>query len=267
MTTVRLALSSVDQGVIDSLSGPEPVALLVSYAYIHNFKPSQRAKYVYRDWVLDSGAFTAHNAGRQIDLRQYIEDVRELRRTDPTLSEVFALDVIGNWRASLKNCEAMMAAGLDVIPAFHPGEPWDALKVMARDYDKIAIGGVVGWPARRKQEWVGQVFARAWPARIHGFGMSSENVLMQYPLHSCDATNWCIQPWAFGSWKSFGNTNLRGMHGHVNVRAEVDYYLRLERKVRGRWRKQLEELEILRPRRSASPDASASGRSRSSSPT
>ena len=85
-------------------------ALLVSYYYLEPFLKNQSG-YVYRDWVLDSGAYSAFNSGATIDLEKYIEKCLELMESDPTLTEIFALDVIGDHKASLKNTERMWDAG------------------------------------------------------------------------------------------------------------------------------------------------------------
>ena len=72
---------------------------------------------------MDSGAFSAWKSGAQIDVTQYIATAKELLATDPTLSEVYALDVIGDHKATLKNVETMWEAGIAPIPTFHEGEP------------------------------------------------------------------------------------------------------------------------------------------------
>jgi hypothetical protein len=218
-------------------------ALLVSYVYLPPFLKN-RAKYHYRDWVLDSGAFSAYASGTPIDLQKYIEQCQELLATDPKLVEVFSLDVIGDWRASLKNTEKMWAQGVPAIPAYHAkGEPWDVLLALARDYPKIALGGAVGLIASFKNKWAQQCFRRVWPKKIHGFGFGSEKSLMLLPWHSVDATNWEAGPCRFGRWNAFGKMSVRG--SQQNLRSEVLFYLDLEARARGRWRKEMAQLEAL----------------------
>ena len=219
-------------------------ALLVSFYYLNPFV-RQRDKYAFRDWSMDSGAFSAHNSGKAIDPKEYTETCRHLLATDPMLTEVFALDVIGDHRASLRNCEKMWEDGIEAIPCFHRGEPWDALLHIAKNYPKIALGGVVGLHAKKKMEWVGQCFARVWPKRIHGFGMGARDMVLGFPFESVDATNWELGPCAFGRWNKFGNMSVRG--GEQNLRVEVDYYLELERLARARWRKEMAQLKAIGP--------------------
>ncbi len=218
-------------------------ALLVSYFYIRPFM-AKRERYGFRDWVLDSGAFSAANSGSVIDLQAYIEFAKEAIATDDKLSEVYALDVIGDWRATRKNVETMWAAGVPAIPTFHTEQPWSVLTGMARDYPKIALGGLVGMTSVPKLAWLSQCFARVWPARIHGFGVCFEKAVMTLPFHSVDATNWELGPCKFGNWKAFGAMSVRG--SSQNLRAEVEWHLALERRARARWRVEMEKLEAAR---------------------
>lgn len=207
-------------------------ALLVSYAYIKNWLKNKH-RFAYRDWVLDSGAFSAHNAGVEIKLQDYVDACKRLRDNDSTLTEIYALDVIADWRGSLKNCEEMWRQGVEAIPCYHVGEPEHVLKTLARDYPKIALGGAVGY--RRKDEWAQQCFARVWPKKIHGFGFGAEKSIMGLPWHSVDATNWEIGPCKFGRWSSMGGQYVNWRGGKQNLRAEVEWYLSLEQRARQKW--------------------------------
>jgi hypothetical protein len=215
-------------------------ALLVSFYYLDNFLKYQ-PEYAYRDWVLDSGAFSAFNSGKTIDLNQYMDTCKQLMSKDKTLVEVFALDVIGDHRASLRNCETMWKNGIPAIPCYHIGEPIDALMQMAKHYPKLAIGGVARLKAEAKKQFAQACFSRVWPKKIHGFGYGSENHIMAFPFHSCDATNWELGPCGFGRWNAFGKMSVRG--SSQNLRAEVEYYLKLEAKAQSRWRKEMAILD------------------------
>ena len=214
-------------------------ALLTAFVFIEGFL-RRRAGYAYRDWALDSGAFSAHVSGVQIDLAAYVRKCRELRATDPTLTEIFALDVIGDWRASLRNTERMWKAGIQAIPCYHYGEPRDVLRGLAKDYPKIALGGVARQTRARKLCWALDCFAVVWPKRIHGFGFGDAEHLMTVPFHSADASSWEIGACGFGQWKQFGSLRCKG--SWQNLRGEVNWFLELERKLRTRWRREMSEL-------------------------
>ena len=254
--TVRLATttamsSSADESAkyryphhIERADGKEALApaLLVSFVYLDLFL-KQREKYYYRDWVMDSGAFSAFHSGVEIKLQEYIDCCKRLLDEDQTLTEVFALDVIGDWQASLDNCAEMWRQGVPAIPCYHVGEPEHVLLTIAADYPKIALGGAVGY--KKKNDWARQCFARVWPQKIHGFGFGSEKSILLLPWHSVDATSWEIGPCKFGRWQSFGKMSVRG--SKQNLRAEVEFYLNLEQRARQKWRKQMEELETAGP--------------------
>jgi len=234
--TVRLAVAP--HGVSNSdgrcfIGAPEAPALLVSYVYAEKVR-TLMPKWHYRDWVLDSGAYSAFNSGVEIQLQDYIDYCKRLKDEDQTLTEVFALDVIGDWRASVRNCEEMWRQGVEAIPCFHQGEPEELLRDLARDYPKIALGGVVGVVEKKKLAWCQRCFDRIWPKRVHGFGMSGEKLVLALPFDSVDATNWQIGPTKFGRWRTLGNASWRG--SQQNLRSEVQWYLDLERRARDRWR-------------------------------
>jgi len=225
---------------VDQLPDDRRPALLVSFFYLEPFLRN-RANYAYRDWVLDSGAFSAHNSGVEIDLQEFTDTAARLLEEDPTLTEVFALDVIGDHEASLRNAERMWEQGVPAIPTYHRGSPEDALLHLAENYPKIALGGVALERVGVKLPWASECFARVWPKRIHGFGFGGKKTLMALPWHSVDATNWEVGPCRFGQWRSFGTMSVRG--SDQNLRAEVEWHLELERKARARWKKEMEKLD------------------------
>lgn len=219
-------------------------ALLVSFVYLDGFLKNQ-TKYAYRDWALDSGAFSAHNSGTPVDLNAYIECCHKLMETDPTLTEIFSLDVIGDWKASIKNTEKMWTAGIPAIPCYHIGEPEDALFHIAKEYPKVALGGVAREKEKKRFAWAKQCFARIWPKKIHGFGFCTEKTVLGLPFHSVDATSWEIGPCGFGTWRTYGKLSIRG--SKQNLRVEVEWYLRLEERARQIWRREMEKLEASEP--------------------
>ena len=112
--TLRLAHTPGAQGDncltgskgVTKLAPEQAPALLVSYVYLKPFLRHQQ-HYMYRDWALDSGAFSAHMSGDDINLDDYMAVCKDLMKSDKTLTEIFSLDVIGDWKAGLKNCQKM----------------------------------------------------------------------------------------------------------------------------------------------------------------
>jgi len=245
--TVRIATGNRVAEVISLEPQPDgghadPPALLVSFVWLRRFL-RERHRYRYRDWVLDSGAFSAHNSGKEIRLAEYIEACRSLLGHDPTLTEVYSLDVIGDHHASRVNCDLMWEAGVPAVPTYHHGEPEAVLLDLARTYPKIALGGAVGLKPKYKMAWAAQCFARTWPKRIHGFGFGTFEMIVALPWHSVDASNWASGPCRYGNWKRYGRMSVRGSRQHLQE--EVKYYLGIEQKARIRWQAQMRQLDTL----------------------
>lgn len=227
---------------VKQLEAEDRPGLLISFYYLEAFLRNQE-KYAYRDWVMDSGAFSAYNSGKEINLQDYIDCCKSLKDIDDTLTEIYALDVIGDWRQTIKNTEEMWKQGVEAIPCYHLSDKnWDILISIAKDYPKIAVGGVADLRGAEKERFIEQCFARVWPKKIHGFGCGGEKLVMAFPWHSVDATNWEMGPCAFGRWNAFGGKlSVRG--SSQNLRSEVLWYLELERKARDRWKNEMQILE------------------------
>lgn len=231
--------------------GKPEAALLASYWYLDMFL-KVKDRIVYRDWVMDSGAFSAWRSGVSIDLDEYIETCKELLAKDPKLTEVYSLDVIGDWRAGMKNLEYMHSKGVFALPTYHIGEPESLLMTLARDYPKIALGGVANVRGKAKHQWIQQCFGRIWPKKVHGFAVTTETDVMAAPWHSVDSTTW-VNPQKYGDWRSMWRQSatvtmgkrVRMSNKDINFRSEIDWFLQMEKRAQARWAKQMKELEEL----------------------
>lgn len=245
MTQVRLAFAPVPKlaetlrDIADTRRFP-PASFLVSFIILKPFFKA-RSAYVFKEWVMDSGAFSAFNSGVEIKVGDYIQTCLELQRTDPSLTEIFSLDVIGNAPATLRNTELLWKAGVRAIPTFHFGEPWEVLIELARSYPKLAIGGCVGVSQKKKFAFMEQVFARVWPKKLHGFGIAGEKMILTFPFHSVDSSNWALYPVRFALWKDYGK--FRVPREAMNIRPQVEWYLELQQRAALKWRKQLDQAE------------------------
>ena len=264
MTTIRLVWGSSDSRMRRSLcadaslqarrhitghsTGEEIPALLCSFYYLKSFR-RYRDDIVFRDWSMDSGAYSAFKSGAVIDLQEYTETCLELLETDPKLVEVFTLDVIGDHRATLRNTERLWENGVPAIPIFHFSEPWEHLQLLVKLFPfKIGIGGAAKVVGKRKVLQAREIISRVWPMRIHGLGFGAENALMELPFHSVDTSSWFLQPCSFGLWKSFGGDCAKGRGMSVrgqdaDITAQVVYYLKMEQKLKKRWKLDMDDIE------------------------
>ena len=248
MSTIRLSFAggpwNMRRAMGKDRTGERVPAALISYYSWGKYNCAKLLPELsIRDYALDSGAYSVRNSGGEVDIDAYIDFAKERLATDPLCTEVFSLDVIGDWRQTLKNTEYMWKQGVPAIPCYHYGEPWDALRVMKRDYPgKIAIGGAANiFSGARKMNQAIEIFARAWPARMHGFGFGSEKALHSLPWHSTDATNWMLGPLCFGRYTTYGPLKLRG--GNRSLLVEVNHFIEIEKKAQYLWRKQMAELD------------------------
>jgi hypothetical protein len=237
VTILRLAqavFTPITDGAICHSYGSGVPALLVAYPYVNLFKKhTKRNNYRYRDWMLDSGAFSAYNSGKAIDLHEYIDACHQLKDEDEKLKDIIALDVIGSDVGSLKNCIAMKQAGVDAMPVFHIGDDWGILQEYLDGWSKVGISCRFGEKNADSYKFYDQCFSMGWPKRFHSFGWMTEDVLMRYPLYSADSSSWQMGPLRYGNHRVFGKLSMT--HMKQDIRANVDWYLRLENRVQQKW--------------------------------
>ena len=220
--------------------------LLVSYAFIKEAKPLPGTGF--RDWILDSGAYTALNSGKKVNLERFTQDVVAMQKADSRLAGAFALDVIGDPEKTIENAEFMRKHGAEVIPTWHAGSHVSYLRHIAKGWKRIAVGGLVkrananrglDMDASAREHWIAKAFAEVWPHWIHGFGCSGDDVLENYPFASVDSTTWRLRPSMYGSWKRFGAMpiRLKARTAHL-LKTEALYFLEKEEWLTARWRKE-----------------------------
>lgn len=249
-TDVRLAIGANcgpphARGLAPNVGSSRLPALLVSYFYVKNFD-KERHNYAFRNWSMDSGAFSAANSGSFVDFDAYMDECEKRLEEDDQLTEVFSLDVIGDWEASARNTETMWARGIPAIPVYHYGSPIEALHHMSAEYPKISLGGAVGLGIKVKVAWAQACMAHVWPKLVHGLGFGSEKMMMALPFDSTDASSWELGPNAFGNWSAFDGANLAIRGGEKNLRPQVEMMLDMEERVHARWRGVLEPLRAMK---------------------
>lgn len=247
MTTIRLAhggdLRRATTGLRQYEGREEVPSMLASFYYKDKWE-EESPHFHFSEWVLDSGAFSAHAGGSAINIDEYILYCKHKKATDEKLVEIFALDVIGDHEASTKNTEYMWKHGIEAIPCFHYGEPWEVLTHIANNYPKIAIGGLARLKIGQQKltDFIEQCFARVWPKKIHGFGITRPYLCEHFPFHTVDSTSWNFAPNAFGNWKTYGKLPLRGTKKY-NLKHEVNWYLEFERRLKSIHRNSLKALQ------------------------
>lgn len=169
--------------------------VLMSYHYYNNKKELIKELIKKKQNVfIDSGAFSAHNAGAQVSLKEYITWLKEV---EPTYYAV--LDSMSDPEETLSNQEKMESSGLSPVPVFHTGEGISYLQHYIEKYDYICLGGMV--QASNLESWLDKVWREILlkkpDMKVHGFGMTDAYLMTKYPWYSCDSSS-------FKSGKRFG---------------------------------------------------------------
>lgn len=141
---------------------------------------------------LDSGAYSAHRKGVNINIHEYIDFIKQYR-----FDWYANLDVIGDAEGTLKNQKIMEKAGLLPIPTFHAKEDFKYLKRYVDGYDYIALGGVAQL-AKKAEAWMEECFdiicdKQGYPkTKVHGFAVTSNKLMFKFPWYSVDSTSWLM---------------------------------------------------------------------------
>lgn len=145
------------------------------------------------DIFLDSGAFSMMSRGVEIDIEEYIEFVQTYKKY---LSVYANLDVINDPIATMKNQKIMEEHGLEPLPTYHADTPIKYLYKLLDKYEYIAIGGTVGKSTDERIIIYDRVFdiitsKNGEPScKIHGFGITTPDLMLRYPFYSVDSTSW-----------------------------------------------------------------------------
>ncbi len=139
---------------------------------------------------VDSGAFQAHMGTRKVTVEGYADWLAD---AEGLWARAFTFDVIGDAEASQKNWEWLDREGLDTVPVFHGGEPWDYLEMMVDSHDLVALGGMASSPGRGGADtfaFIARCFTIAGDTQLHGLGMTSWAMLKAAPWASVDSSSW-----------------------------------------------------------------------------
>lgn len=177
-------------------------------------KPSQNLMNLIRSYpgtqiMLDSGAFSAWNAGKEIDINKYISFIQ-----DNGIKLYFNLDVIGDVEGTKANQRIMESYGLNPIPVFHYGEPFEYLDwLVEQGYTYIGLGGTVGKSVPQRQAFFNEVYDRHPDIDYHALGVTAKTLVENYNWYSVDSTTW-LAP--------FKNKAVIGMDGKSHKNEDLD---------------------------------------------
>lgn len=165
--------------------------------------------------MLDSGAHSLYNMyvksyhgaydwdfsySETDEFWKYAEDYATyLKLNSHKFETVVNLDVIRNPERSWAMQKWYENKGLKVLPVYHFGEPIEWFKKYMDNYEYIGISGL-GQEIQRENyiQYADRVFnlicdSKGNPKwKIHGFAMTSIDLILRYPFYSVDSTTWLV---------------------------------------------------------------------------
>lgn len=168
--------------------------------------------------ALDSGAFSMYNfkfaaskKGMESDkdradykyyktdeFQEYLEAYIEyIHKHLDELDMYVAMDIIYNAKATKQVQKYMETCDLLPVPVFHYGEPFKYLEHYLDNYEYVGVGGLGQRTSVQSYMAFGdEIFKRVCGPdgrprnKMHGFAMTSVQLMKRYPWYSCDSSTW-----------------------------------------------------------------------------
>lgn len=167
---------------------------------------------------IDSGAFSAHTKGKEVDVDAYIKFMNEIddvvwvfaqvdkipgRFGQPKTPQELADAPRESWENYLYMVDKVKSRD-KLLPIFHQGEDFKWLRNMleykhsdGKPIWYIGISPANDVSVTEKKKWLEVVFKIIKESsnpnvHTHAFGMTTLNVLEQYPFTSADSTSWLL---------------------------------------------------------------------------
>jgi hypothetical protein len=178
--------------------------LLVAYPYMQGQTQVLKENTDILRLLVDSGAFTAWKAGKQIELDDYCRFLESLA-VEPW--RYFTLDVVGDPEGTLNNYETLLKRGFKPVPIFTRGEDPSVLEDYYKTSDVVGIGGLVGTSGNRG--FVRGIMRHIGKRKVHWLGFTAFEFVKVYRPYMCDSSSWT-------SGSRFGTFDLYMGRGRMN---------------------------------------------------
>ncbi len=163
-------------------------------------------------FMLDSGAFTFFSSGKHVDWNEYIKKYADfIVRNDVKL--FFELDIdslVGYENVLLLRKKLESLTNRKCIPVWHKSRGLDEFVKMCKEYDYVALGGIVAKEITKKDyKYFPKLIKIAHDngAKIHGLGFTNLVGLTKYHFDSVDSTSW-VSGNRFGSVYKFNGKTM-----------------------------------------------------------
>lgn len=184
---------------------------LDSFYELNPKKPSDAS--AFKDYLLDSGAFTFMHSGKTVVWEEYLERYADYVKRN-NIKNFIELDIdkfVGYDKVLELRKRLESYVGRQCMPVWHPNRGKDEFIKMTKEYKYACLGGLVACTTvqRHFMEKFFQIFideAHRNGCRLHGLGFTSLKKLPEYHFDSVDSTSW-LSGGRYGTMYKFtGNT-------------------------------------------------------------
>lgn len=147
-------------------------------------------------FLLDSGAFTFMNSFKgNVNWQEYIDKYADFIIKN-NITYFFELDIdvlVGYDKVKEYTKYLEKKVGKKCIPVWHKSRGLEEWKRLTKEYDYIAIGGIVTKEIKSSQYFIFKELLRIAKennCKVHGLGFTSTNNLKKYKFYSVDSTSW-----------------------------------------------------------------------------
>lgn len=166
----------------------------------------------FKDFLLDSGAFTFFSSGKQVDWEDYVKKYAQFI-VDNNVKHFFELDIdklVGYPYVKKLRKDLESYTGRKCIPVWHISRGKEEFLKMCDEYDYVAVGGIVSKEITRDQYplfmWlIDEAHKRG--CKIHGLGFTNLEGITKYPFDTVDSTSWTTGN-RFGAIYRFNGSTL-----------------------------------------------------------
>lgn len=165
--------------------------LLISYFYANDAIMNSLAELVKNgeaNVMIDSGAFSSHTLGKEINLDEYC---KFLEKYSWMAEKYVTLDCVGDENKTKKNYETMLARGFNPMYVVTTTEnDFDYLRAAVENNRDICVAGGTAirskWMDKRFQDVYRETSGKA---RIHGLGYVNRKSMFNLPITSVDSSS------------------------------------------------------------------------------